>query len=272
MDLNQSFQTFLILIVVFLILLVGLFFLFKQNKQEKLSLAGAVQTSILVVGFLSLIVFGGSYYFVLSDVDPSKQPLKDALSIAASFFGGFATLTAAYIASKMFNDWKDEHNKSVDKEIVFGVISNLNSFLLETQHFHNSISQVVDLSELRQFNLSDDEFTETIKYLRQIIRQHENAIANVTNNYSDLESVMSEYTYEVFATHFQIVIDSLLKVHKSFINDINSLLAQHKTDPKLIKFYFKKFREILDVVNTYENGVIVRVKAIKKELSKFYRA
>lgn len=69
-----------------------------------MTLKDSVQTAILIVGFFSLLIFGASYYFVLSDTTPTQQPLKDALSITASFFGGFATLTAAFIGSKLFND------------------------------------------------------------------------------------------------------------------------------------------------------------------------
>ncbi|WP_147387782.1 hypothetical protein [Acinetobacter sp. WCHAc010052] len=75
-----------------------------------------MQTSVLLMGIFTLLVFGASYYFVLSDSTPTEQPLKDTLSITASFFGGFTTLTAAYIASRLFNDWKDQqrHQNSLE--------------------------------------------------------------------------------------------------------------------------------------------------------------
>lgn len=232
----------------------------------------AVKRGISIGMATTLIIFGIVYILMVSDDVLSVARLEKALNTTGSYFGGIATLTAAYIASKMFNDWRAQHNKSVDKEIVFGVISNLNIFLLETQNFHNGISQVVTSSKLIQFNLSNDQYTGAIDHLRQIIRQHENAVAHVANNFSDLESVMLEDRYEVFASHFQIVIDSLMEVHECFIGDLNSMLLQHKASPDFIEFYFIKFKEILDTVNIDENGVIMRLKAIKKELAKFYRA
>ncbi|WP_336034684.1 hypothetical protein [Acinetobacter bereziniae] len=94
--------------------LIGFAYFKNNNKNStKISLANAVQTSILFVGIFTLLVFGASYYFVLSDVEPTKQPLKDSLTITSSFFGGFATLTAAYIASRLFNDWKEQHNLQI---------------------------------------------------------------------------------------------------------------------------------------------------------------
>lgn len=81
-----------------------------------MTLKDSVQTAILIVGFFSLLVFGASYYFVLIDPDSSSYPLKESLSITASFFGGFATLTAAYIASKMYVDWKKPHDLNIETE------------------------------------------------------------------------------------------------------------------------------------------------------------
>lgn len=232
----------------------------------------AVKRGISIGMAATLITFGVVYILMVSDNLLSVDRFEKALNTTGSYFGGITTLIAAYIASKMFNDWRVQHNKNVDKEIVFGVISNLNIFLLETQNFHNGVSQVVSSSKLMQFNLSNDQYTETIDYLRQIIRQHENAIAHVANNFSDLESVMLEDGYEVFASHFQIVVDSLMGVHECFIGDLNSMLLQYKASPDDIESYFIKFQEILDTVNIDENGVIVRLKSIKKELAKFYRA
>ncbi|WP_010117525.1 hypothetical protein [Acinetobacter sp. P8-3-8] len=114
MEINQAAQTFLLFYFLIFFSLIGFAYFINNNKKtSKISLANAVQTSILFVGIFTLLVFGASYYFVLSDADPTKQPLKDALSISASFFGGFATLTAAYIASKLFNDWKEQHNLQI---------------------------------------------------------------------------------------------------------------------------------------------------------------
>ncbi|MRT38797.1 hypothetical protein GJV03_16635 [Acinetobacter sp. RIT698] len=71
-----------------------------------MTLKDSVQTAILVVGFFSLLVFGATYYFVLIDPDSSSYPLKESLSITASFFGGFSTLVAAYIATHLYEDWR----------------------------------------------------------------------------------------------------------------------------------------------------------------------
>lgn len=104
-------------------------------------LKDSIQTAFLVVGLFSLLVFGASYYFILIDPDSNNHPLKEALSITASFFGGFATLTAAFIGSKLFNDWRHQHKASFYEKYyydlrnsVFEVYKsylNLKTFLLD---------------------------------------------------------------------------------------------------------------------------------------------
>jgi hypothetical protein len=213
-------------------------------------------------------------FFIILYFQLTNTPffLKEALSLTFSLASILSTLVAAYIALIIYDGWRLTHNKTVDKEIVFGVISNLNTFLLETQHFHNSICQVVSSSKLRQFNLNDEEYISTINYLRQVIRKHEDSIANVANNYSDLESVMSEDTYKLFLTHFKFVIEPAMLVHESFIKLLNEMREESEATPDFIEIYFTKFQMALDLLNTDENGIIVRLKAIKKELANFYRA
>lgn len=119
MELSQANQTFLLFYFVFLISLIGLAFFIKHNKKNtEISLVDAVQTSVLFVGIFTLLVFGASYYFVLSDSTPTRQPLKDALTITASFFGGFATLTTAYIALAMFIDWREQPKLQIAHEML----------------------------------------------------------------------------------------------------------------------------------------------------------
>ena len=96
-----------------------------------MTLKDSVQTAILIVGFISLLVFGATYYFILIDPDSSNYPLKEALSITASFFGGFATLTAAYIASKLFNDWRDEQTYLLIKELSLEIWTEFDNLYME---------------------------------------------------------------------------------------------------------------------------------------------
>lgn len=213
MDISQSTQTFLLFFSIFLITLICLFFLFRRNKQVKLSLVNAVQTSILVVGFLTIIVFGGSYYFVLSDIQPSSQPLKDALSIAASFFGGFATLIAAYIASKLFNDWrdqKDHETKTIYLNNAIRVLSEINVSLI------NCRSNALNLRKIRSNLILMPQ------YINDLSKQHSDLLIVLYSNLKVVEEISNDLEF----LKAYLVYDKYIYVFDNY-NQI--LLSKYKT-------------------------------------------
>lgn len=56
---------------------------------------------------------------------------KDALNTTGSYFGGIATLTAAYLASRLFNDWRDEYRLKLltkYRMLLVGEISKLKDY------------------------------------------------------------------------------------------------------------------------------------------------
>lgn len=70
-----------------------------------MNISKLASTVILATAFATLFVFAFLFYLY--------GDLKDALSDTASFFGGIATLVAAYIATQLFNDWREQHNKQI---------------------------------------------------------------------------------------------------------------------------------------------------------------
>lgn len=227
MDISQSTQTFLLYVTICLVVLIGLFFLFSRNKQEKLSLINAVQTSILVVGFLSLIVFGGSYYFVLSDAKPSDQSLKDALSITASFFGGFATLTAAYIAAKLAINWKLQikHDKEIDILIeVSSAFSSLHRKIMRLKISKNYVisENIYDLDNLPTvLNQKSKDFEMEVQELELLLDNLDRVIKNLCL----ISKTQSDYFEDAVHEYFRITTD-LKFLYDHFIK----ILIQGKCD------------------------------------------
>ena len=92
-----------------------------------MNISKMASTVILATAFTTIFLFAFLFYLY--------GDLKDALSDAASFFGGIATLVAAYIATQLFNDWREQHNKTIlanEAKAVFKKLSN--SFLLLATH------------------------------------------------------------------------------------------------------------------------------------------
>lgn len=72
-----------------------------------------ISTIFLTTTFACIVLFACIFWFYSSADSKTLILLKDSLSTASGFFGGITTLIAAYIASRLFNDWKEQHNKQV---------------------------------------------------------------------------------------------------------------------------------------------------------------
>ncbi len=247
MELNQATQTFLFFCFIFIVSLVGLAFVQKYSKKlPKFSLVNTVQTSILVVGLFTLLTFVSSYYFVLFDITPSPQPLKDALSITASFFGGFATLFAAYIASKLFNDWREQHNKQVLNIIGLKNVENFNEFEKNILELASYISEFEELLSRYPFTVEFKRLYEdgNILFYQNILKKKNDLDINfhvllmniknyitITEN-KDLES-KSDLYYEIFinANKYDLSAES----PRNYLNKAESQLIGYRDLKCLIK-------------------------------------
>lgn len=87
---------------------------FTEDRSMKLN---NLISNIAAITFISLL-FIFALTWIIFDFNDSSSALKDTWSIIGSVFGGFATLVAAYIASQLFNDWKEQHNKQVKNDFA----------------------------------------------------------------------------------------------------------------------------------------------------------
>ncbi|MNY93304.1 hypothetical protein D3C78_97140 [compost metagenome] len=72
-------------------------------KISKLASTIFLATSICTIFLFALI------FYILLNADPKTTTvLKESLTLTSSFFGGISTLVAAFIATQLFNDWKEE--------------------------------------------------------------------------------------------------------------------------------------------------------------------
>lgn len=97
-----------------------------------------IQTAIFVCSLLVIPIFAFAYYSYSQTDLKLVEVLDKSFGVTAGLFGGAATLTAAYIASLLFNDWRHAHNMSVDTEMClrgFEFIQNLDIKLMNMRVF-----------------------------------------------------------------------------------------------------------------------------------------
>ncbi|MBJ9370921.1 hypothetical protein [Acinetobacter sp. TGL-Y2] len=235
----------------------------KENNLSK-----KINNAILAVILFTFI----SFILIYGLINNSKNTdLKDSVSLAISFSSVLATLSAAYIASLLFNRWQDQHNKTVDKEISFGIIASLNAFLLSTQHFYNSYTQAINSLRAKNYQIEGKLFMEFLEYLRKLILDHEHSLTQVANEFSDLAGVMQEEEYQQFNKEFLTILQATQLLHQEFINQINNLKTM-QNNMQILKGTCDLFENSLDFLTLSDGGAIDRIKSIKYELAKFYRA
>lgn len=158
-----------------------------------------------------LIVIG----IVVLSCSGDDKPVMNAISIYGSYFGGITTLVAAYIASKLFNDWKKQEKTTFIRNIAYdtsGMIVKLFNLmqgytLIEEQNLTTEIvtlhSQIlIKLAILNRqindnkMNLVNDNFQGFMQEYFQLTKLHVNNPQALKNEVSRLiKSISAEIGY-----------------------------------------------------------------------------
>lgn len=101
------------------------FFIFNMNINKLIS------TVILVAAISTIYLFGMIFYLYSNADSTTLSLLKDAFSTTSGFLSGIATLITAYVAAKLFNDWRDEKNFELENSLLNGILSDLKPIFIE---------------------------------------------------------------------------------------------------------------------------------------------
>jgi len=126
-----------------------------------------------IINVIAITVAVGFFCFasswILFEFKGSSNSLKDTWSIVSSFFSGGAALIAAYIASLLFHDWKEQHNKSIlshEAKIIFRKISE--SYLLLAT-YNKSLDQMLGNSVTFSIGNIDKSMGPLVSFNQEII-------------------------------------------------------------------------------------------------------
>ena len=90
-----------------------------------------IYSSIFIATFACILLFVCIFWFY-SNIDPKTLLLfKESLSTTSGFFGGITTLIAAYIATNLFNDWRDEKNYELENTLLTNILADLKPLYVE---------------------------------------------------------------------------------------------------------------------------------------------
>ena len=133
-----------------------------------------ISTIFLATAFGCILLFAVIFWFYSNADSKTLILLKDSLSTASGFFGGITTLIAAYIASRLFNDWKEQHNKQV--------------LATEAKETFKLIHKERDLIHQLKFTCEDISLNKSTKKISSysLASDFENNLLNLFNNNKDI--------------------------------------------------------------------------------------
>lgn len=95
-----------------------------------MSFTKIVSTVILVSSIATIFLFALIFWLYTNADTQGLILLKESLSTTSGFFGGITTLIAAYIASKLYNDWRIQHNANIELTYISEILTSLRNNLI----------------------------------------------------------------------------------------------------------------------------------------------
>lgn len=184
--------------------------------------------------------------FILFFYLDSATGIKDAWSTIAGFFGGFATLTAAYIASKLFNDWRHQHNIEIrtdsSKEIlklyeeVFYEMLTLDNYYKKSQFelekiLHNNYPNQ-QLTKINKWQFKLQELINKKKSEKQIAEArivYKNLEQSINTSIQGIEAKLDWILFKTVTLTVFISEPSLLKITEETLNSIKEIMSPLRT-------------------------------------------
>lgn len=101
---------------------------------------------IVAITFLVLL-FIIAFTWIIFDFQSSSSSLKDSLGITSSLFGGITTIVAAYVAIVIYDGWKIEYNKNIEKEFIVKTLTSLENCHFNLFPIFKELEEIVGMSQ-----------------------------------------------------------------------------------------------------------------------------
>lgn len=205
-----------------------------------------VQTVFLICCVISIILFGFIYSLMVKDINNLAETVKESFSLTASFFGGIATLAAAYIATILFNDWKDQEKYKLHLKFIESISSDCIVLISELRKIAYPTAKIKAAIKIYK---ADPENTEvTIKDIRELIDENYEvnlfmvkyfkAAINSLDRYSKFSNDFSLSTYKSIIILYYSEYTQYKSAH---INDPDKSMDEIQTDAIKLLDLIKKF-------------------------------
>lgn len=216
-----------------------------------------IKTLIIdVCGWIaSILIIFFFFTFWLYSHNQNEQLLKDAWNITTSLLSGLATIGAAIIASRLFNDWRDQHNKQVNSEFImkfYDSLFEMKATVISTMGYFK------DYLNIRTLEERGDQQENLINHNRILCH----LIDYSSQRLSDLAFILDEDDYDKnFKPKIEELHEKLMVLNDFFKLYINNTIAYSDACDILLR----ELPELeADLYNHYRSFMV--------ELKRYYRA
>lgn len=194
----------------------------KKNKTLLVDTCGWIASLSVIVFFFTLWLY--SY----NDI---QDPLKESWSITFNSISAFATIGAAIIAANLFNDWKEQHNKTILAPEAIEIYKAINAdIMINAEYMHlvklkinQNLQGDVAIEIFREFGKfieTRGERVVTLKYFSTIAQNEK--INELIKEYSELVNFHLYYFQSLLPTH-AIIDQTFIDENYKFIQQLTSI-------------------------------------------------
>ncbi|WP_461313917.1 hypothetical protein [Acinetobacter sp. GN11] len=205
---------------------------------------------------ISICIIFFFFTLLLYSHNTIDNPLKEAWSLTIGILSALTTIGAAIIAAYLFNDWKVQHNKSIEVQLALIMIEKFEFFDEQISMLYGQIATPYDLNDLKHLENAVNDFKEhKQKKLLEIRISFLKASASIENFYSfsgDNEEVKIQL--KIAKSEFRRFSNTCLNMN----ND-----ASYNVIANNFMFAFKKLIPLIEFIE--ENYIQVAIKKLRAE-------
>ncbi|MDC5602461.1 hypothetical protein OFM92_05870 [Acinetobacter baumannii] len=218
----------------------------------------SISVSVILLTILIWSIFG-----ILFKYWGDITPIKDSLSTISGIFGGLTTLGAAIIAAHLFNDWRDQHNKSVSNEYAKKVLESydrLSISILDFKLKHTDLEANIFpfLVSTQLLDNVEDEYLPKIEGIKRTAN-------TIKTNFEFFIRNLKHYHLLIEDTKASIIKIKILEDSFEKITDINnSVLIPTNEFEKFTYLCGNAYEEYFRLQNLIDNNEINKIlKSLK---------
>ncbi|MCU4709924.1 hypothetical protein [Acinetobacter pittii] len=205
---------------------------------------------------ISICIIFFFFILLLYSHNTIDNPLKEAWSLTIGILSALTTIGAAIIAAYLFNDWKVQHNKSMEVQLALIMIEKFEFFDEQISMLYGQIATPYDLKDLKHLENAVNDFKENKqKKLLEIRISFLKASASIENFYSfsgDNEEVKIQ-----------------LKIAKSEFRKFSNTCLNMNNDASyntIATNFMFAFRELIPLINFIEENYIqIAIKKLRAD-------